>query len=213
MLPEGVLKGDTSALAEVPAAKRDKSNNIRITLSPPAISRESCPLTARLADFSYLSNVLRRIFRLPAPDGRVVGGEAGSHGVVARVRRGLSGGALLDQHSHLGCVGPRYMTLATVDTMGDPAITNSGPAGNALTSRHPHHVPGQDPPAASATRRVRPDRSVGSAGPALVILPVPNFCIMVYVGIGLSRALARTANTRSEISAPRSDDFVPSRYS
>jgi hypothetical protein len=37
----------------------------------------------------------------------------------------------MEQHNDRAASGRRYMTLATADTMGDPAITNSGPAGNA----------------------------------------------------------------------------------
>jgi hypothetical protein len=37
----------------------------------------------------------------------------------------------MEQHNDWAASGRRYTTLATAATMGDPAITNSGPAGNA----------------------------------------------------------------------------------
>jgi transposase-like protein len=43
----------------------------------------------------------------------------------------LVGAVPMEQHHDWAASGRRYTTLATADTMGDPAITNSGPAGNA----------------------------------------------------------------------------------
>jgi hypothetical protein len=37
----------------------------------------------------------------------------------------------MEQHNDWAAPGRRYMTLETAHTMGHPAITNSGPAGNA----------------------------------------------------------------------------------
>lgn len=43
----------------------------------------------------------------------------------------LVGAVLMEQHNDWAAPGRRYMTLATADTMGHPALTNSGQAGNA----------------------------------------------------------------------------------